>query len=124
MERTAAFYQRLGSDFEVVSRPGDYAIAERGSLEVQFLRYEGLVPARSCFGYALRVGDAARLHTEFSSAGLPGAEIPRITPWEHEPWGPCECPVIDEGGSLVRVGQELETSPASWLERTGQALHD
>jgi len=107
MERTAAFYQRLGFDFEVVSPAGDYAIAERGSLEVHFFLYEGLVPSQSSFGCYFRVCDVAQLYAAFSSAGLPGAGIPRITPLENKPWGMREFAVIDEDGSLVRIGQEL-----------------
>ncbi len=107
MERTAEFYQRLGFDFEVVSPAGDYAIAERGSLEVHFFLHEGLVPSESSFGCYFRVGDVAALYAAFSAAGLPGYGIPRITALENKPWGMREFAVIDEDGSLIRIGQVL-----------------
>ena len=107
MERTAAFYHGLGFDFEVVSPAGDYAIAERGSLEVHFFLHESLVPSESSFGCYFRVGDVAALYSAFSAAGLPGYGIPRITPLENKPWGMREFAVIDEDGSLIRIGQVL-----------------
>jgi catechol 2,3-dioxygenase-like lactoylglutathione lyase family enzyme len=107
MERTAAFYQRLGFDFEVVSPAGDYAIAERGSLEVHFFLHESLVPSESSFGCYFRVGDVAALYAAFSAAGLPAYGIPRITALENKPWGMREFAVIDEDGSLIRIGQVL-----------------
>ncbi|MFM6128454.1 MAG: bleomycin resistance protein [Sphaerospermopsis kisseleviana] len=107
MERAAAFYRRLGFDFEVVSPNGDYAIAELGSLEVHFFLHQGLVPENSSFGCYFRVGDVAQLYAAFSRANLPGAGIPRITALENKPWGMCEFAIIDEDGSLVRIGQEL-----------------
>ncbi len=107
MERMAAFYQRLGFDFEVVSPASDYAIADRGSLEVHFFLHESLVPSESSFGCYFRVGDVAALYAAFSAAGLPAYGIPRITPLENKPWGIREFAVIDEDGSLIRIGQVL-----------------
>lgn len=107
MERTAVFYQRLGFDFQVVSPAGDYAIADRGSLEVHFFLYESLVPSESSFGCYFRVGDVAALYAAFSAAGLPDNGIPRITPLETKPWGMREFAVIDENGSQIRIGQVL-----------------
>lgn len=107
MERAAAFYRRLGFHFEVVSPNGDYAIAELGSLEVHFFLHQSLVPEQSSFGCYFRVGDVAQLYAAFSRANLPGAGIPRITALENKPWGMCEFAIIDEDGSLVRIGQEL-----------------
>lgn len=107
MDRTAAFYRRLGFAFEVVSPNGDYAIAQLGSLEVHFFLHQSLVPEQSSFGCYFRVGDVARLYTAFSRAGLPVAGIPRITALESKPWGMREFAIIDEDGSLIRIGQVL-----------------
>lgn len=107
MDRTDAFYRRLGFDFEVVSPNGDYAIAQLGTLEVHFFLNQSLVPEQSSFGCYFRVGDVARLYAAFSQAGLPVAGIPRITALESKPWGMREFAIIDEDGSLIRIGQVL-----------------
>lgn len=107
MERTLAFYRRLGFDTEIVSPNGDYAIADRGSLEIHFFAHYPLVPAESAFGCYLRVSDVDALHADFAKAGLPDAGIPRITAIEDKPWGMREFAVVDEDGSLIRIGQVL-----------------
>jgi len=60
MEDTLAFYRRLGFVCEVASANGDYAIAERGSLEVHFFLHEQLLPAESSFGAYFRVNDVGQ----------------------------------------------------------------
>ena len=107
MDRTLAFYRRLGFATEVVSPAGDYAIAERGSLEIHLFLHSALVPAESAFGCYLRVSDVDTLHAEFAKAGLPAAGIPRLTAVEDKPWGMREFALVDENGSLIRVGQVL-----------------
>lgn len=107
MERTLAFYRRLGFDTEIVSPHDDYAIADRGPLEIHFFAHSGLVPGESAFGCYLRVRDVDALHAEFAKAGLPEAGIPRITAIEDKPWGMREFAIVDEDGSLIRVGQVL-----------------
>lgn len=61
MERTLAFYQRLGFDAEIVSPSNDYAIADRGTLEIHFFLHQDLVPSDSAFGCYFRVSNADRL---------------------------------------------------------------
>ena len=107
MERTLAFYRKLGFETEVVSPAGDYAIADRGRLEIHFFLHSRLVPAESAFGCYLRVKAVDALHAEFAKAGLPAAGIPRLTAVEDKPWGMREFALVDENGSLIRVGQVL-----------------
>ncbi|MEZ5456546.1 MAG: VOC family protein [Lysobacteraceae bacterium] len=107
MARTIAFYTALGFDVEVVSPHQDYAIGSRGSLELHFFLHPELEPAASSFGCYFRVGDVDALHAQFSSAKLPGKGIPRITTPENKPWGLREFAVVDEDGSLIRIGQVL-----------------
>jgi catechol 2,3-dioxygenase-like lactoylglutathione lyase family enzyme len=104
LERTLAFYRRLGFEGEIVAPT--YAIAERGSLELHFFLHPTLIPAESSFGCYLRVQDVAALFEAFSAAGLPDSGIPRITPLVDQPWGMREFALIDEEGSLLRIGQE------------------
>lgn len=105
MEDTLAFYRRLGFVCEVVSPNGDYAIAEHGSLEVHFFLHKQLLPAESSFGAYFRVNDVNTLFTEFSALTLPSSGIPRMTKLENKPWGMREFAIIDENGSLIRIGQ-------------------
>lgn len=107
MERTLAFYRRLGFDGEIVSPTGDYAIADRGSLELHFFLHEQLDPRDSAFGAYLRVQDVASLYREWAALGLPTSGVPRLMALEDKPWGMREFALIDEDGSLIRVGQEL-----------------
>lgn len=107
MEDTLAFYRRLGFVCEVASANGDYAIAERDSLEVHFFLYEKLLPAESSFGAYFRVNDVDGLFADFSALTLPSSGIPRITKLENKPWGMREFAIIDENGSLIRIGEVL-----------------
>lgn len=106
IEKTLAFYARLGFDGEAV--PGHaYAILVRGSVEIHFFLHETLRPEESAFSCYLRVQDVDTIYKAFSAASLPGKGIPLMEPLENKPWGMREFAVIDEDGTLVRVGQEL-----------------
>lgn len=106
IRKTLTFYGRLG--FAVEAFPGpDYAIATRGSLEIHFFLHESLRPEESAFGCYLRVMDVDAIHKAFSTAGLPGKGIPRMDPIEDKPWGMREFAIVDEDGSLLRIGQAL-----------------
>jgi catechol 2,3-dioxygenase-like lactoylglutathione lyase family enzyme len=107
MAQTLAFYTRLGFDCEIVAPDSSYAIADRGTLEIHFFLYEDLTPADSSFGAYFRVSDVDALYREYAALGLPSGGIPRITPLEDKPWGMREFAVIDENGSLIRIGQEM-----------------
>jgi uncharacterized glyoxalase superfamily protein PhnB len=106
IEKTLAFYARLGFEGEAV--PGHaYAILERGSVEIHFFLHETLRPEESAFSCYLRVQDVATIYKDFCAANLPSKGIPRMEPLENKPWGMREFAVIDEDGTLIRVGQEL-----------------
>jgi catechol 2,3-dioxygenase-like lactoylglutathione lyase family enzyme len=106
IEKTLAFYARLGFEGEAV--PGhDYAIVDRGSMEIHFFLHEALRPEESAFSCYLRVQDVDSLYKALSAANLPRIGIPRIEPLENKPWGMREFAVIDEDGTLIRIGQEL-----------------
>lgn len=106
MEATVAFYRRLGFDVRVASPTGDYAIAVRGTLEVHFFLHKALVPRESAFGCYFRVHDVDTLFEAFAAIGLPHDGIPRLTPPEDKPWGMREFALVDENGTLIRIGQE------------------
>jgi hypothetical protein len=107
MVATLDFYRRLGFDCEIVSPNNDYAIADRGTLEVHFFLYTDLMPHTSSFGSYFRVNDVDSLYQEYSRLGLPTAGVPRITNLEDKPWGMREFALIDLDGSLIRIGQEI-----------------
>jgi catechol 2,3-dioxygenase-like lactoylglutathione lyase family enzyme len=107
IQRTLAFYKQLGFEGEIVSPNNDYAIIERGSLEIHFFLHEALVPEESSFSCYLRVQDVESIYSAFSAAGLPNRGIPRMERLEDKPWGMREFAVIDQDGTLIRVGQVL-----------------
>ena len=108
LEDTVAFYGRLG--FAGGIHPhGAYAILHRGTVELHFFLHRELVPSESSAGCYIRVTDVDRLHRELGSAGLPRAGIPRMDALADKPWGMREFAVIDPDGSLVRVGQKIES---------------
>jgi catechol 2,3-dioxygenase-like lactoylglutathione lyase family enzyme len=105
IEKTLAFYARLG--FKGEAFPGyDYAIVELGALEIHFFLHETLRPEESAFSCYLRVQDVQAMYDALSVANLPRNGIPRIEVLENKPWGMKEFAVIDEDGTLIRVGQK------------------
>jgi hypothetical protein len=104
--RTVAFYRRLGFVGEAISGHA-YAIMVRGSLELHFFQHETLQPETSAFGCYLRVQDVEAIYNAFCTANLPLHGIPRIDRLESKPWGMKEFAVVDEDGTLIRVGQVL-----------------
>jgi catechol 2,3-dioxygenase-like lactoylglutathione lyase family enzyme len=107
IEKTMAFYSRLGLKGVVVGPANDYAILDRGSLELHFFLHEAQVPAESAFSGYLRVQDVETVFREFSAANLPSHGIPRVEKLENKPWGMREFAVVDEDGTLIRIGQVL-----------------
>lgn len=105
MPHTLAFYRRLGFECRLASPTKDYAIAQRGTLEVHFFLHTSLVPQDSAFGAYFRVNDVDSLFQEFSALGLPNSGIPRLTELEDKPWQMREFAIIDENGTLLRIGQ-------------------
>lgn len=104
---TLAFYRRLGFEGAAHAADAGYAILSRGALELHFFRHPTLVPAESCAGCYLRVGDVATIHRAFAAAGLPRHGIPRIDALEDKPWGLREFAIVDPDGNLLRIGQVI-----------------
>jgi len=107
MARTLAFYQRLGFQGRVLGEGNAYAILERGSVEIHFFLHEALVPAESAFGCYIRVLDVEPIHRAMATAQLPQRGIPRMDALAVKPWGMKEFAVVDEDGSLLRIGQVI-----------------
>lgn len=115
---TLTFYRQLG--FEgVIHRHGDYAIVTRGTLELHFFTHRHLRPADSSAGCYLRVTDVESLYRAFAPAGLPRSGIPRQDILEDKPWGMREFAIVDPDGTLIRIGQRLETVPRPDPQRPG-----
>jgi hypothetical protein len=104
---TLAFYKRLGFQGKILGVGDSYAILERGSVELHFFLFEALQPAESSFGCYIRVLDVESIHRDFAKAGLPMGSIPRMDALAIKPWGMKEFAVVDEDGSLLRIGQVL-----------------
>lgn len=111
LPRTLAFYRRLGFEGEIVGPARDYAIVERGTLELHFFLHEALVPDRSAFSCYLRVHDVDAVYDALHQARLPERGIPRMEPVADKPWGMREFAVVDEDGTLLRIGQVLAAPP-------------
>lgn len=104
---TVDFYRRLGFEGGPHAADAGYAILTRGPLELHFFRHPDLVPAESCAGCYLRMGDVARIHRAFAAAGLPNRGIPRMDVLEDKPWGLREFAIVDPDGNLLRIGQVI-----------------
>lgn len=107
LQRTLAFYARLGFEGESFEPHHPYAILTRGTVELHFFLHRELVPAESAFGCYIRVADVASLYQAFQSAALPRQGIPRMDRLEAKPWGMHEFALVDEDGNLLRIGQVL-----------------
>ena len=105
LQATLDFYARLGFDGEIV---GDaYAILTRGEVEIHFFLHTTVVAADSWAGCYVRVADVAPLYRAFQAAQLPAKGIPRMDVLADKPWGMREFAVVDEDGSLLRIGQVI-----------------
>lgn len=104
---TVGFYKALG--FEGGPHPynPDYAILQRGAVEIHFFAHPGLVPADSFAGCYLRVQDVDGVYRAFAASALPATGIPRMDRLENKPWGLREFAVVDVDGNLVRIGQVI-----------------
>lgn len=101
---TLRFYERLGFS-GTLHAEGTYATMTRGALELHFSEHRTLVPAESYAMCYLRVGDVNAVYAAMRSAGLPVAGIPRMEPVGDKPWGMREFAIVDDDGTLVRIGQ-------------------
>lgn len=105
LEKTLAFYARLGFEGEIVA--AEYAIVTHGPVEIHFFAHPGVQPDASFAGCYVRVGAVDAVFDRFRQAGLPGRGIPRMDVLENKPWGMREFAVVDEDGNLMRIGQEI-----------------
>lgn len=94
IERTSAFYSRLG--FTERARWDDYLIIERQAAELHFFRSRDRGHAAGCY---LRIGDAPALHAEWSA--VDGATV---FPLEETEYGLVEFAIHDPDGNQIRIG--------------------
>jgi catechol 2,3-dioxygenase-like lactoylglutathione lyase family enzyme len=102
---TVAFYKRLGFEGGAHEDNGDYAILQRGAVELHFFTHKTLVPADSFAGCYIRVMDVESIYSAFLGCALPGSGIPRMDALENKPWGLREFAIVDLDGNLLRIGQ-------------------
>src|SRR5690349_13774691 len=105
LHKTIEFFGRLGFDGDILGAANDYAILTRGDLELHFFLHTELRPAESFAGCYIRVADVESLYQAFALAQLPRIGIPRMDAIENKPWGMREFAVVDDDGSLLRIGQ-------------------
>ena len=104
---TVAFYKRLGFDGGAHEFDADYAILQRGAVELHFFTHKELVPAESSAGCYIRVTDVESFYRSCSGSQLPGKGIPRMETLEDKPWGLREFAIVDPDGNLLRIGQVI-----------------
>lgn len=105
LDRTAAFYSRLGFDRQ--RRYPDYLVAVHPDFEIHFaggganapIMLDPLTHASACY---LRCSDADALHR----AWLP-LDLPRCSIIADKAWGLREFYFVDPDGNLIRVGHPL-----------------
>ena len=105
---TVAFYKHLGFEGGAHEFNGEYAILQRGTVELHFFTHEELVPADSSAGCYIRVLDVEEFFRSFSASQLPRIGIPRMDALENKPWGLREFAIVDPDGNLLRIGQVIE----------------
>ena len=105
---TRAFYEALG--FRAAGwwpkEFGGYASLVRGDITMHFFAFDDLSPGENYAQCYWRVKDVDALYTEYESAALPDAGIPRIDSLENRMWGMREFAIVDPNGNLIRIGQE------------------
>lgn len=107
IERTVAFYRRLGFVGDAHPHDAGYAILTRGNVELHFFAHPDLDPAACYAGCYIRVGDVDAVYAAMRGAQLPVHGIPRLDPVSDKPWGMREFAIVDENGNLLRIGQVI-----------------
>lgn len=99
------FYGRLGFRAWFGSNAAwPYEIVSQGNIVLHFYLDEALDPRSNSAGCYWRVPDADEWFSRFAALGIPGADIPRLTPPASQPWGMREFVLVDPSGNLCRVG--------------------
>jgi catechol 2,3-dioxygenase-like lactoylglutathione lyase family enzyme len=106
---TVAFYKQLGFAGGAHEDNADYAILQRGAVELHFFAHKALVPADSFAGCYIRVLDVESMYRACLTSELPRHGIPRMDALEDKPWGMREFAIVDLDGNLLRIGQIIET---------------
>lgn len=76
IERTVAFYRRLGFVGDAHPHDAGYAILTRGDVELHFFAHPDLDPAACYAGCYIRVGDVDAVYAAMRAAQLPAHGIP------------------------------------------------
>ena len=112
LDRTAAFYGRLGFDVGVRIDPPEnpYMILYIGDLWLHFFAHEG-DPARSDAMCYLHLDDPDAWAARLRALELPATGIPRFEDVEDKPWGMREFALVDPDGTLLRGGRDVTELP-------------
>jgi len=105
LDRTSAFYRRLGFDRQ--NRYPTYLVIVREEFELHFADCSTalpilLEPQNSMSGCYFRCDDADALHRDWQAL-----DLPRFSIIEDKPWGLREFYFTDPDGNLIRVGHVL-----------------
>jgi catechol 2,3-dioxygenase-like lactoylglutathione lyase family enzyme len=126
IDEVLEFYRALG--FEVTyqqSKPNNYAVVQRGGIELHFFSMREYEPATSYSTCYVRTRDVDSLYQAFVAGlrqkhgRLPSAGLPRVIPLKNKT-GRREFIVVDPGGNWIRIGQ-TDNLPAGDDSAPGQA---
>jgi hypothetical protein len=122
------FYQALG--FQVTyqqAKPNNYAVVQRGAIELHFFSMREYEPANSYSTCYVRTPDVDSLYQAFVAGlrqhygRLPSAGIPRVIPLKNKT-GRREFIVVDPGGNWIRIGQPSDLPDDAAPEKTASKL--
>ena len=113
LEETLAFYSRLG--FESRGAPIEtygYLILARGGAELHFWAAPQVDPLTTDASCYIRVEDADALHRDWQNIGVESdpATGSRLLPPVDTDYGMREFALVDQSGTLVRVGSPLRAA--------------
>lgn len=107
IDRTEAFYARLGFRTIYRSEADDYLLLKREAAEVHF-RLDPDHDSETCHhGGYMRPASVDEFSDEVAALGLPEDGRPCFRPPEDKPWRMRELEIVDPDGNLIRAAEEL-----------------
>lgn len=100
---TIAFYGGFG--FEVSYRDDDWLILRRGTVQLEFFPFPGLVPEQGSFMCSIRVDDVDELYQQIRASGIAEATrgMPRLHPVTMQHWGQRVGYLVDLDGTQLHL---------------------
>lgn len=103
LDRTTAFYAAFG--FATTFRSDEWLILRHGDIELEFFRFDDLVPAQSSFMCSVRVDDVDAWYSRIRASGVPerATGCPRLLAVREQPWGQRAGFLVDPDGTQLHL---------------------